>query len=98
MMNTPDEFIQRIQVAHRIGRGIVKAYDNPNMISEAIGLIASELEYQGVGIGFFNHADRVTSVFTADFGKSFQTTHKQFRFRNGWRYCPLGNRTRGFNR
>jgi len=77
MMNTPDEFIQRIQVAHRIGRGIVKAYDNPNMISEAIGLIASELEYQGVGIGFFNHADRVTSVFTADFGKSFQTTHKQ---------------------
>jgi len=52
-MSVPVAFFDRLQLAHQLGREIVEAFDHPDMISDAVNLIASRLECMGVGITFF---------------------------------------------
>lgn len=75
-MSVPVAFFDRLQLAHQIGREIVEAFDHPDMISDAVKLVASRLECMGVGITFLNHSDRVLSIFAEDYGQSPHTTQK----------------------
>lgn len=93
-MSVPVAFIDRLQLAHQIGREIVEAFDHPDMISDAVNLIASRLECMGVGITFFNHSDRVCPYLQRTMARVI-IPHKNRRGRrNRRRYRRLGDRTR----
>lgn len=82
-MSAPPALYDKIQNAHQVGREIVEAFDNTDMVSHAVNLIASELGYMSVGLSFFVHPECMSVVYTEDFGQSSKTEYNPEHVKSG---------------